>query len=151
MKRILNTVLIVIATVLFGSCSHNNGGDTTFWGTWKLTSITIDGAEDGSYTGNYFWKFQGDVINIVEVDDYLHERFDHFGTWSYSASSAKLSLNFSHSDDNNPSGTGTYAPPSAIYLTDPYTTLTVEKASGDYLTLSHEDSEGTVKYYLERW
>lgn len=132
-------------------CSHNNGGDTRFWGTWKLTSVTVNGTPDESYNGNYFWKFQADVICIMDIIDEMHQAAWYWGTWSISDNDKYLILNYTHSDDENPAGTGAYAPPSAIHITEGCTLLNILKIGGETMQLSHETSIGLVTYYFEKW
>lgn len=150
MKILSKIFLASIVLLLFG-CSHNKGGDTRLWGNWKLISITVNGTEDSSYNGNYFWQFQADVVQILEVSDEFHESITHIGTWSFSDDNKHLLLNFTHSDDDTAAGTGAYAPPADIYITEPHSTLDVLKTGSSTLTLSHETKVGLVIYHLKRW
>lgn len=137
--------LAAIMTVVSAGCS-DNGGDIGLWGgTWHLVRIEIDGTVDESYAGNVFWKFQADVVDMVETDDEMHERQDHYGTWHVSADGRALTLDFSHSSDRFPAGSEEYVPPSVTGLNAGLTVLDVERLTGREMVVKQTDAESDTE------
>ena len=70
-------VVLVSVMVMTGisSCTRNNGDIGPWFGTWKLTEITVDGTSDAGYEGNIFWKFQNDVFEMVRVNQHAVESY----------------------------------------------------------------------------
>ena len=145
--KIIAVTLAVLMTV--AGCSHY-GGDTGQWGgTWHLMEISTDGNIDTDYCGNVFWKFQADVIDMVETDDEMHERKDHYGTWSTSDDDRVLTLDFSHSSDRFPAGSEDYVPPKVTGLKGGVTRLDVEQLSGrDMVVKTEMTADGAMKRYV---
>lgn len=151
MNRWKTFILISLTSLFLSHCSYNNGGDTELWGTWHLSSITIDGTEDTAYQQNFFWKFQGDVILIQQLTG-AHERYDRYGTWSLSSNRSRLTINFGHKDDEYQPGTGIYQPSPDIYIYQSITTFDILTLNNSTLVLKMTDTEtGTIyNYFLEK-
>lgn len=147
MKAFTYKLLLALFPILLLSCSHNNGGPHELYGTWQLESIEVDGKTVNTYQGNFFWKFQADIILIQEVDDISHSYKDHFGTYSYSENNNTLTLNFIHSDNDNPASTGQYAPPQAIFITEPVTVFDIIILKGKTMTLQFTAPSGQQFIY----
>lgn len=74
-------VLIISLGLIFLtliSCTHNNGGDSRLYGTWRLQRISRAGVDDADYEGNVFWKFQNQTIEMQETGD-LHTSVSRYG------------------------------------------------------------------------
>lgn len=143
--RTLVLIIVSVIMILTASCTHN-GGDIGLWGgTWHLERIYINGVENITYTGNVFWKFQSDVIDMVETDDEMHERQDHYGTWMTSDNDKTLTIDFSHGSDRFPAGSADYIPPAITGLRGGITQLEIEKLTGRNLVLRYDnDITGNV-------
>lgn len=149
MKKIADTLIILIIPLLFG-CTHNNGDIGDWFGTWKLQSIEINGAEDQAYKGDILWKFQNNIISMVCADDIQHTADCRYGTWEQAGD--RLFLDFSHSDDRYEQGQGQYEPLPQTYIRAGKTELTVISLSGSELRLQMAVEEGAVySYYFKKW
>lgn len=147
-KGVLPALLLTLLVTV--GCTHNNGGNGQLWGTWKLEAITVDGVEVDDYEGTCFWKFQGDVILIQEVDRAMHESVDHYGTWSLSDNNDVLTLFFNHSDDNYQSSTGPYSPPENIFLTQAVSHLLILTDIGTSMALTTVSNGRSITYVLNK-
>ena len=153
-------VALVSVMVMTGisSCTRNNGDIGPWFGTWKLTEITVDGTSDAGYEGNIFWKFQNDVFEMVRVnqDDVESYADTHYATWN--EDNGYLFVNFRNSDDNNPAaegeaGNGIYAPfPDSHFIVGGVTQLKIESQSGGdaYLTFTSPVDGKTYGYRLKK-
>ena len=87
-------VLIISLGLIFLtliSCTRNNGGDSSLYGTWRLQRVVREGADDASYTGNVFWKFQNQTIEMQETGD-LHTAVNRFGNYRLADETLFLSI-----------------------------------------------------------
>ena len=142
-------VAVVIAT---SGCSHY-GGETGLWGgTWHLKEIITGDRVNVDYIGNVFWKFQDDVVDIVETDDEMHERKDHYGTWSASDDNRVLTLDFSHSSDRFPAGSEDYVPPKVTGLKGGVTRLEVERLTSREMVVKTEviEDNNEIRFVLNK-
>ncbi len=141
--------LFAAIVMSMAGCTHN-GGDTGVWGgTWHLVEISVEGNADKGYTGNVFWKFQADVIDMVETDDEMHERKDHFGTWSASDDERVLTLDFGHGSDRFPAGSEDYVPPKVTGLHGGVIRLDVECLTGrDMVVKTDATSDGAMRRFV---
>lgn len=148
MKFMAVTVVVLLA---LAGCTHD-GGIGLWGGTWHLEQMIADGTADACYGGNVFWKFQNDVVNMVETDDEMHERKDHYGTWSVSDDGTVLILDFSHSSDRFPAGSEDYVPPKVTGLTGGVTRLEVERLTGKEMIVRTDEtvSGKMTKYVLKK-
>ncbi len=134
MTRFLSPLLVII-TVILNGCTRNNGDIGEWFGTWKVTEITIDGAVDTTYQGNMFWMFQTSVICMRTIDD-NHGYSDHWGTWRELPDGA-LELNFTHHDNDNETGSWKYRPAPASHLPAAVNTLHILRLTGSTATLTY--------------
>ncbi len=141
-------VMVLFAAIVL--CGCHNEGDSGMWsGTWYLERITVDGSVEMSYKGNMFWKFQADVIDMVETDDEMHEHQDHYGTWSASDDDRVLTLDFSHSSDRYPAGSPEYSPPAVTGLAAGVSHLDVARLTGSDMVVKWTDDEsGTERTFV---
>lgn len=150
MNIIKFTGILLLSLLAFG-CSHNDGDIGPLFGTWRLESVTADGAdvdlhEDGSLLID--WRFQSHLIQIQTV-------FEHYsyqnvmGTWQMTEHPDRiLALDFS---GHNVDGTGFYTPPSQLHLVrGGVTPLTIERLNGKDLRLSYTSADGVTYAYKLR-
>ena len=140
---------VVIAT---SGCSHY-GGETGLWGgTWHLKEIITGDRVNVDYIGNVFWKFQDDVVDMVETDDEMHERKDHYGTWCASDDNRVLTLDFSHSSDRFPAGSEDYVPPKVTGLKGGVTRLEVERLTSREMVVKTEviEDNNEIRFVLNK-
>ena len=67
MTKYVLIISIGLTLLTLLSCTRNNGGEARLYGQWKLVRITHDGADDASYEGNIFWKFQNKTIEMQQM------------------------------------------------------------------------------------
>ena len=81
MKRLIYNIL-TFAALLFStaSCTHNNGDIGNLFGTWRMTSMTVDGEAAEGLRGDYYWAFQNNIIEFLVVDADSHQPERRFGT-----------------------------------------------------------------------
>ena len=142
-------IAVVIAT---SGCSHY-GGETGLWGgTWHLKEIITGDRVNVDYIGNVFWKFQDDVVDMVETDDEMHKRKDHYGTWSASDDNRVLTLDFSHSSDRFPAGSEDYVPPKVTGLKGGVTRLEVERLTSREMVVKTEviEDNNEIRFVLNK-
>lgn len=140
----LHILLTVIAffSLLSVSCTHNNGDIGDWFGTWRLESITIDGATDPDYTSpRLIWKFQSQVVMIMEPNDDMHEANYALGSWHQEGNDLLLDFDYD---------LGNYA----WMLHFPVkATLKILKLSGSAIELQYTDdvTNKVYHYKLKRW
>lgn len=151
MKQIKHILIFTIISISAISCTRNNGNIGDYFGTWKLEQIFINNEKDTEYNENIFWGFQSSVFMMKEVNDTLHTKSEHWGTWD--EQNGKLILNFTHSDNNNPQGSFKYSPAKATYLpVNSISVLDIITLSGNEMKLQYTDSIGNIyKYNLTKW
>lgn len=147
--RPLVTILVVIAA-LWG-CTQNDGRIGVWFGTWTLTSITVDGEAGTDYHDNSTWSFQNSVILIQEEG--AHNQYsDHYGSWSEEAEI--LTLDFTHHDTKDTLSWSTlYKLPQNMYfgMRQGKVRLHIDHLSGSKadLTCVNPDNQ-TVTYHLKK-
>ncbi|MDE6207617.1 MAG: lipocalin-like domain-containing protein [Muribaculaceae bacterium] len=150
MKTIIRYIVCVAALCMAASCTQNNGNIGDFFGAWVLRSMTIDGVEktfaDNEYTT---LRFQSHIAMFnLFVDE--QSQYVSLATWTDDDSS--LLLNFDHSDDNNGTMQGPYAPPAWLEMPhDDFIRLTITRLDGKHLDLLLNTPESqTITYNFER-
>lgn len=127
-----------------GSCTQNDGMIGTWFGTWALDEIQIDGVTDADYAeGSTFFSFHSSVVRVCRMADEVTLE-DRYGTWE--SKDGYLTLDFSYYDDNEAPGTSRYASPEWIYITEPVTRLQMEVKTSRRMTLHH----GVYTYILRK-
>lgn len=150
METIKPIILLLVAglSAVLISCTHNEGDIGPYFGTWKLTAITVDGEEVESYSGNIFWQFQASVFCMRQVDD-SHGQETRWASWYSSGDS--LYLDFSHEEDEY-DNVDKYKPFGVSGLGQGLNRLEIMTLSGRKMTLEYVDPEGTVyRYSLTKW
>jgi hypothetical protein len=151
---IIRYLLLAVAVATLSGCTHNDGDIGDLFGTWKLTSMTVDGADDTAYQGNIVWKFQSSILQMQATDEVAHTATYGTGTWSRPQDGI-LSLDFTHTDKLNPEpGSVTYSPLPATHLpAGAVSRLTIDNLCGGSMTLTYVDpSQGTtVIYNFKKW
>lgn len=139
-----------------GACTHNNGDIGDFFGTWKLSEITIDGIDDAQYQGDVFWKFQATLIQMVTVDDSTHDYTASMGSWSQPQDNI-LRLDFTHTDTDHPEpGSSAYSPVPGLHLPSACVfDMDIISLNSSKMVLRFTDSAGAqpvvYQYYFKKW
>lgn len=145
-KSLLAT--LAAAALTLGGCMQHNGRIGDWFGTWKLESITVDGADAPDYADNIFFQFQTDIVRIVEVEPQVSNSYsDCFGTWASEGST--LTLEFSYEADGKPNG---FTPMEETLLDRGTNTLHIAASSARSMTWTRQlpDSGPTVTYTLKK-
>lgn len=141
-RRALLAAVAALLMAAATACTNNNGDIGDWFGAWTLTAIEADGTPLAGYaSGTLTWKFQSSVVNMTMVDAH-HGCDDRYGTWRQ-LSAEQLELNFTHSDDDHPAGTGIYAPPEITHLpSDRVAVLLIRHFSAKRLVLDYTAPAG---------
>ena len=121
--RYFGSFMLMILLVTMAGCRVNNGDIGPLYGCWNIESMTVDGEEYEDWRSDIHpWttvEFQNNICmfkQALEPNDYLV----NVCTWSWtggeSDENSLLRLDFNHSDNQNPTGTGLYAPPGWLLL-----------------------------------
>lgn len=140
--------LSIIVGAIACACTRNNGDIGDWFGTWKMESMIIDdGAVDAGYDDNIIWKFQSDIISIVQVDDTEHDAMATYGRWAQIDD--RLLLNFSFSDNN---GVDQYTPPAVTRIPRGESTMSIIELSRSHIRLLYKTYDNhTIVYTLNKW
>lgn len=150
MKKIYNIFLMLTLSIVFVSCTHNNGDIGHYFGTWKLDRMTINGADDVDYQNNVLWKFQAGVMCMVRVDDVTHIKTEGWGTWEEDGNI--LRIGYIHHDDSNPEGSSKYSPLPETHIPKGVTELEILKQNSSTMELKYINNDGQViLYYFDKW
>ena len=57
MKHLTQLFGMVLLVTLAAGCTHNNGDIGSWFGTWNVERIEIDGVAQADYQGQYFFQF----------------------------------------------------------------------------------------------
>lgn len=131
--------LMVLLMALLLSCDDNNGDIGNLYGRWRLDCVDIDGVEQTEWKGddNGFcsWSFQGGVICIeVSHIDHVVISQPSYGTWE--RGEGTLTVNFTHSDNQDHEGEGPYEAPGQICFPPGVTTFELIEDTSDRLVLT---------------
>lgn len=127
------------------SCTVNDGDIGPLYGSWVMESMEVDGKpyegwRQEPWTGTY-WEFQNNILEIkrtsVKADTYFKAC-----TWTLDDDGRGMQLDWTHSDNANPSGTGPYAPPGWIMMPAGRVTLKVTWHGERRMTLATTDTSG---------
>lgn len=154
--RWLSATLLFVASLIVG-CTHNNGDIGSKFGSWKLSTLTIDGEPDPFYEGNVFWGFQNGTLTFtyifyvdgIQVSPPNGEPQLVFTAWHEADGFIIIDTNFS--DDQ---GTFRYTPPAVLRL--PAQTgdirLKIISETSSKMELEYVTEHGErVVYNLEKW
>lgn len=145
MKKIFLAVVILLALTL--SACQNNGHIGWIFGVWRVNEYIADGVrQTDPLISRCTLAFQGDVVEVVAIPDEYQTRITRNGTWAENGND--FTLDFTHSDDWRPSGTGLYEAPAWLGMTSQAPMhMTISERTSDKFTLTWEDSEGVLKVY----
>lgn len=144
MRTLIKNLMLAVIVLTLGGCMQHNGDIGDWFGTWKLEAMTIDGAEDPSYEGNIFFKFQTGLVSMVEVYPY-QEYTDRFGTWQEVGST--LILDFGYTSDNKEA----FTPLPATRLAADENLLNIDhKSSRSMRWTLHKPDGSTITYSLKK-
>lgn len=148
--RLDRILMCLLYLGLLCGCTHNNGDIGVWFGTWALTSVTVDGEPGAEYANNSTWSFQNRVIKIQV--EYEHSNYhDHYGTWSQEGDN--FTLDYTHTDQNEPEWSFMYKFPEHMYfgMRQGVAEMHVEHLSGKNADLKYVNPEGqTVVYHLKK-
>lgn len=144
-------IVVAFVAVLLGGCTHNNGDIGPFFGTWKLSSITVDGVPDPDYGDNVVWKFQANVVAMVRINN-RHETNESIGTW-IDLGRQEIQMDFIYCDDVFPEGSDRYSPLAETHLPKGSFRLAVMALSSGDMKLRYSDPENGIiyEYALKKW
>lgn len=151
MKTLIRLFLLIAIAALPQACVHNDGNIGDWFGTWRLESIKINGTPDAGYNQYIIWKFQSDMVLMVEADDVLHEKDEHFGTWRQEGDI--LELNYSYNNEGSTVQAPTYTPPASTHLPAGISVLSIIKLSKGEIQLLYTSPETGDEYFytLKKW
>ena len=78
--KITRFIFSTLVVFLLVGCTRNDGDIGRLFGQWKLISITRNGADDTSYSGNIYWSFQNTTVEMKEVVAH-NTVYQTFGNW----------------------------------------------------------------------
>lgn len=135
MKVSLYILFILAAFVLAAAgCTRNNGNIGAWFGTWRVVSIEVDGAEVMDYRGNVVVKFQNDIIETSEVGEH-HEFESWWATWHSTGKHLVI--------DGRDKGIA----PALMLPADTQLTLDIVHAPGDVMEWEYICADGKVMNY----
>lgn len=146
MNRYVIAALMAVIVMLLTAACQNNGDIGDLYGTWRVDRYTADGEVVHGYADQTVFSFQSSVICIVHLTDDYGSNDRNYGTWSEDG--ATLTLNFTHSDDENAPGTGVYRAPEWLGMTsDEPMVMDVSARSGSDMTLTWVSPLGVKNEY----
>ncbi len=86
-------IISLLSVIMLSGCMHNNGDIGNYFGTWKVSTINVDGVDDPEYKENIFFQFQSDVFRLVQ-NRTQNDITEYFGTWSETDNIMVLKLNY---------------------------------------------------------
>ncbi|MDE5687754.1 MAG: lipocalin-like domain-containing protein [Paramuribaculum sp.] len=81
--RVSLYILFILAAMVLAAagCTRNNGAIGAWFGTWQVTSISVNGTPVADYDGNISVMFQNNILKSIELLEH-HEYNEYFATWS---------------------------------------------------------------------
>lgn len=146
MKKAINLAIAVLLMLLPCGCTQNNGYIGKLFGSWSLVEMTEDGnvitLPDGAIGS--ILSFQSNVVRFLIV--YNPEDVRHnVATWMRDGD--RLTFDFNNYSDNTPSGTGNFAPPYWLRMSELVETLLITRLDGGHLDMVLTTAEGKVLVY----
>ncbi len=146
MRKRLTYLLTLFVLISLAAC-QNNGHIGWIFGVWRVNEYLADGRSiDGQLIKTTTFAFQNDIVEVVALEDNQHSPIERFGTWAHEDDD--FTLDFTHSDNSNTSGTGVYAAPEWLGMSsaEPMR-MKVISHRGDKLDLEWIDADGVRKVY----
>ncbi|MCM1310528.1 MAG: lipocalin-like domain-containing protein [Bacteroides sp.] len=146
--RILKYLILAAVGLTLGGCMQHNGRIGDWFGTWKLTSIEIDGASDTDYQENIFFQFQTDIVCINQVNTEISGSSTRsYGRWSEEGTT--LTLDFSYTAENQGSQ---FMPPAETLLGHDVNILGIEEKTSRKMVWTYQKPESgqTITYTLKK-
>lgn len=149
MARIKILIVALLALAAAG-CTQNNGRIGRLFGSWVLEKALINGQDIDLPAGTEtYFSFQADVVRVTLEEDHYAAQ-SRLGTFRM-LSEEVLQLNFDHSDDTTPSGSGAYAAPEWLGFPAKGVFNLQATGSGDLLKLLYNrEPDVTLVYYLTK-
>ncbi len=145
------SAILLFAAIFVGSCTRNNGDIGSKFGSWKLTSLTVDGVPAAGYEGNIFWGFQNNTLTFTTITITEGIPGDNLVFVNWHESDGYIVLNTLLSDGQ---GTFRYTPPAVLLLpaqTDGIRLKIISETSSK-MRLEYVTEQGErVLYNLEKW
>lgn len=135
MKQLTIIFLLLLSLT---SCTHNNGDIGPLFGTWKLTSININGVPDKNYKENSFMAFQNDAIGVNTPD--TNEGYWEIGKWTMEGK--ELTITY----DNN-----VFNAPEYLHINKGVNVFSVTELTGKSLIFSRMLGGKIYTYNLVKW
>lgn len=97
MRKTSRIVSILFSIIALCGCTHNNGDIGALFGTWKLTSVSIDGVTAGLISEDRYitWAFQNNIVYVELLSEH-QTHIDTYGTWEWVEEGKTMRLNFTH-------------------------------------------------------
>ncbi len=133
--------------LLTAACTQNNGHIGRLFGSWHLETATCNGQAYALPEGTEsFWSFQAEII-MVTLEAERHESIKRYGTFEQLPDNI-LRIDFTHSSDGIPAGTGIYAAPQWMGFPDTGVfDLNVADTAGNRLVLSYTTPQSDIFTY----
>lgn len=149
MKRLIYILLAALA-LISGGCTQSEGHIGTMFGSWVLTDMIIDGQPTQSQSDDYTtMSFQSNIVNFKLVDGRGYAT-GRWGTWTRLDN--RLTFDFTHSTDANPSGAGAYQGPTWLgFPAQGVVTVEITQLTDSHFDfIRRTDNEEVVIYKFER-
>lgn len=145
MRTLIKSLFITLLSILpLNGCMQNNGDIGDFFGTWKITSITVDGEPAAGYDGNIFIQFQTTVVRIVESKSH-NDYTECFGSWESNGDNLTLDFHYYVSPENSE-----YHLPDVLGLEKAENHFVITESSSKSMSLLLTGTEKTVVYKLKK-
>lgn len=143
-KNILLPAFIVLLAMLAAGCTQNNGHIGKLFGSWSLQEMTENGTPLRIEGEGIAVSFQSNVVRFTLI--YGPDLADNsIATWTRTGDI--LNFNFNNHDDKVAAGTGVYAPPFWLHLTELTESFVIARLEAGHLELVRTDAKGDVYVY----
>lgn len=150
MRPIIRTLLLLCAAFLpLSSCYQHNGDIGSWFGSWKVTDITINGELDPNFRQNIFFAFQSQVFGLTLVTS-PHISVTYYAEWA--ENDDNLFIDFSHTADSvSQDANYAFTPPAASHFANGMNVLHIERTSPGQIILSLDSARTkTINYYITK-
>ena len=143
----------VVAVVMLGSCTHNNGDIGDWFGTWRVTSIEVDNQPVENYGGGLFWMFQNDLICLSYTTEGMYHNYSRcWGRWAEEGNTLTFDFSYTSTEDEYKSY---YEPQKESYFIDGVNRMTMTERKSNSMTLqmlryNSDGSESVIVYKIHK-